>query len=103
MILILEDFPQDLMVRMVDKSLKVLYNECCKTSYIMTVTTEDGGRQNMFAVEPQMCYEKYKMYSSQEIIILTNARWAMVGIIAGRVIYRKILTKRLMVGRNVMT
>jgi len=53
----------------------------------MTVTTEDGGRQNMFAKEPQMYYEKYGMYSPQEIIILTNARWAMVGIIAGIVSY----------------
>ena len=53
----------------------------------MTVTTNERGQQNMFAKEPQMYYEKYGMYSPQEIIILTNARWAMVGIIAGIVSY----------------
>ena len=53
----------------------------------MTVTTNERGQQNMFAKEPQMYYENYGMYSPKEIIVLTNARWAMVGIVAGFVSY----------------
>jgi hypothetical protein len=53
----------------------------------MTVTTNDRGQQNMFAKEPTMYYENYGMYSPNEVIILTNARWAMMGIIAGFISY----------------
>ena len=53
----------------------------------MTVTTNEFGQQNMFAKEPQMYYENYGMYSPKEVIVLTNGRWAMVGIIAGFISY----------------
>lgn len=53
----------------------------------MSVTTEDGGRQNVFAKEPKMYYEEYGMYSPTEIKEITNGRWAMVGIIAGIISY----------------
>ena len=48
----------------------------------MTVTTEDGGRQNMFAKEPQIqiVQEDKTMNENAE---LQNGRWAMVGILAG--------------------
>jgi hypothetical protein len=53
----------------------------------MTVTTNEHGQQNMFAKEPVMYYENYGMYSPKEIIVLTNARWAMVGIVSGLITY----------------
>ena len=53
----------------------------------MTVTTNERGQQNLFAKEPVMYYENYGMYSPKEIIVLTNARWAMGGIIAGIISY----------------
>lgn len=53
----------------------------------MTVTTNDRGQQNMFAKEPQMYYENYGMYSPQEVIVLTNGRWAMMGFVAGLISY----------------
>lgn len=53
----------------------------------MTVTTNERGQQNMFAKEPEMYYEKYGMYSPNEVIILTNSRWAMCGIIGGFISY----------------
>jgi hypothetical protein len=53
----------------------------------MTVTTNERGQQNMFAKEPTMYYQNYGMYSPNEIIILTNGRWAMMGIISGFISY----------------
>jgi len=53
----------------------------------MTVTTNERGQQNMFAKEPQMYYENYGMYSPKEVIVLTNGRWAMMGILAGFISY----------------
>lgn len=53
----------------------------------MTVTTNERGQQNMFAKEPQMYYENYGMYSPKEVIVLTNGRWAMMGIVAGFISY----------------
>ena len=45
----------------------------------MTVTTEDGGRQNMYAKEPQMeLMDKYYATEAE----LANGRWAMVGWVA---------------------
>tara|TARA_B100000287_G_scaffold118806_1_gene110709 strand:- start:2184 stop:2399 length:216 start_codon:yes stop_codon:yes gene_type:complete len=44
------------------------------------VTTEDGGRQNMFATEPQIeVIEGYDYWKNAE---LTNGRLAMVGFLA---------------------
>ena len=45
----------------------------------MTVTTEDGGRQNMFATEPQMEVVKVDQNKEAE---LANGRWAMIGFVA---------------------
>ncbi len=45
------------------------------------VTTEDGGRQNMFATEPSIqAVENYSNYSVEAE--KANGRWAMVGIIS---------------------
>ena len=51
------------------------------TSSSSTVTTEDGGRQNMFASEPQMQYvENYQGYwkNAEQL----NGRLAMIGFFA---------------------
>ena len=44
-----------------------------------TVTTEDGGRQNMFASEPQVEVMDIDQSKQAE---LTNGRWAMIGFVA---------------------
>ena len=58
----------------------------------MTVTTEDGGRQNMFAREPQMYVDKsyterYGYETHNERAEKLNGRVAMLGIIAGFISY----------------
>jgi hypothetical protein len=58
----------------------------------MTVTTEDGGRQNMFAKEPQMYIsktdaERYGYETYAERAEKMNGRFAMMGIIAGFLSY----------------
>lgn len=58
----------------------------------MTVTTEDGGRQNMFAREPQMYVDKsyterYGYETHNERAEKLNGRAAMLGIIAGFISY----------------
>jgi|TARA_S200002703_G_C3666102_1_gene204484 hypothetical protein len=58
----------------------------------MTVTTEDGGRQNMFASEPQMYIsktdaERYGYETYAERAEKMNGRFAMMGIIAGFLSY----------------
>jgi len=58
----------------------------------MTVTTEDGGRQNMFAREPQMYIDKsyterYGYETHNERAEKLNGRVAMLGIIAGFISY----------------
>lgn len=58
----------------------------------MTVTTEDGGRQNMFAREPQMYIsktdaERYGYETYAERAEKMNGRFAMMGIIAGFLSY----------------
>ena len=54
----------------------------------MTVTTEDGGRQNLFAKEPQMYVsktdaERYAYESYAERAEKLNGRAAMIGFIFG--------------------
>tara|TARA_R100000951_G_scaffold20139_3_gene16959 strand:+ start:253 stop:462 length:210 start_codon:yes stop_codon:yes gene_type:complete len=58
----------------------------------MTVTTEDGGRTNLFAREPQMYIsqtdaERYGYESYAEKAEKLNGRAAMLGIIAGFISY----------------
>ena len=47
----------------------------------MTVTTEDGGRTNMFAKEPQM-YTTEVTVTHNEKAEMLNGRLAMLGVIA---------------------
>ena len=49
------------------------------TNSSATVTTEDGGRQNMFASEPRVEVMDIDQSKQAE---LTNARWAMIGFVA---------------------
>ena len=47
----------------------------------MTVTTEDGGRQNLFAKEPQLKVMEVSVTHNERAEML-NGRFAMMGIIA---------------------
>ena len=49
------------------------------TNSSATVTTEDGGRQNMFASEPRVEVMDVDQSKQAE---LTNGRWAMIGCVA---------------------
>ena len=58
----------------------------------MTVTTEDGGRTNMYATEPQMYIsktdaERYGLETYAERAEKLNGRTAMVGFVAAVVSY----------------
>ena len=58
----------------------------------MTVTTEDGGRQNMFAREPRMYIsksdaERYGYETYAERAEKLNGRTAMLGFVAALVSY----------------
>ena len=57
----------------------MIYNIVTFLNTTMTVTTEDGGRQNMFAKEPQMEVMDVDQSKQAE---LTNGRWAMIGFVA---------------------
>ncbi len=59
---------------------------------MMTVTTEDGGRQNLFAREPQMYIsqtdaERYGYESYAERAEKLNGRTAMIGFVFGLLSY----------------
>ena len=47
----------------------------------MTVTTEDGGRQNLFAKEPQVRVMEVTVTHNEKAELL-NGRLAMLGVIA---------------------
>lgn len=47
----------------------------------MTVTTEDGGRQNLFAKEPQVKVVDVTVTHNEKAEML-NGRFAMLGVIA---------------------
>ena len=49
------------------------------TNSSATVTTEDGGRQNMFASEPRVEVMDVDLSKAAE---LANGRWAMIGFVA---------------------
>jgi len=58
----------------------------------MTVITEDGGRTNMFAKEPQMWIDKteaerYGYETHAERAEKQNGRWAMIGMVAALTSY----------------
>ena len=48
----------------------------------MTVTTEDGDRQNLFAKEPQMYTDENYTVPHNERAEKLNGRLAMIGVIA---------------------
>jgi len=55
-----------------------------------TVTTEEGGRYNLFATEPRMVVESYNrrgLESPQQYAETYNGRWAMMGIVSGFISY----------------
>ena len=62
-----------------DKILDLIYNYVTFLNTTMTVTTEDGGRQNMYAKEPQVEVMDQDYATEAE---LANGRWAMVGWVA---------------------
>ena len=58
----------------------------------MTVTTEDGGRTNMYATEPRMYVsetdaERYGLETYAERAEKMNGRFAMMGFVAGIISY----------------
>ena len=57
----------------------VTFLNTAMTNSSSTVTTEDGGRQNMFASEPQIEVMEIDQSKNAE---LTNGRWAMIGFVA---------------------
>ena len=77
----------------IDKDFTLLYNYSCKSlQNQMTVTTEDGGRQNMFAREPRMYVsktdaERYGYETYAERAEKLNGRTAMLGFVAAVVSY----------------
>ena len=54
----------------------------------MTVTTNDRGQQNMWAVEPRMDVDPEAALETQwERAEKANGRWAMMGLVAGLISY----------------
>tara|TARA_B100000073_G_scaffold326790_1_gene311793 strand:+ start:15596 stop:15805 length:210 start_codon:yes stop_codon:yes gene_type:complete len=58
----------------------------------MTVTTEEGGRTNMWATEPRMymtkeTLDRYGIETHNEFAEKLNGRAAMLGIVAGFISY----------------
>ncbi len=50
----------------------------------MSTVTEDGGRTNIYAKEPDMYYDSSSAYEQKEMY---NGRWAMIGIVSGLISY----------------
>jgi len=50
----------------------------------MSTVTEDGGRTNIYATEPEMYYDSASAYEQKEMY---NGRWAMIGIVSGLISY----------------
>jgi hypothetical protein len=58
----------------------------------MTVTTDERGKQNLFAKEPEMYVsqedsERYALETHAEKAEKVNGLWSMVGIISGIISY----------------
>ena len=76
-----------------DPSLFLLYNLVTVLyNTTMTVTTNDRGQQNMWAIEPPVYIsdedaKKYGMKTYAERAESANGRWAMLGIVAGFISY----------------
>ena len=54
---------------------------------IMTTTTDEFGKQNMFAKEPTMYYENYGMRTPNQVKERINGLWAMSGLALGLISY----------------
>jgi len=65
--------------RIVANSVSIIKN--CKL-ILMTISTEDGGRYNVYAKEPQMYYAQEVTVTHWEKAEKWNGRAAMIGIIA---------------------
>ncbi len=78
---------------MLDISFFFLYNcVTIRNKTKMTVTTNDRGQQNMWAIEPPVYIsdedaKKYGIKTYAERAESANGRWAMVGIVAGFISY----------------
>ena len=78
---------------MLDTPLFFLYNcVTIRNKTKMTVTTNERGQQNMWAIEPPVYISdedaiKYGMKTYAERAESANGRWAMVGIVAGFISY----------------
>lgn len=57
------------------------------TKLNIMMTTDEFGKQNMFAKEPTMYYENYGMLTPNQVKERYNGLWSMVGIIAGIISY----------------
>ena len=53
----------------------------------MSTVTEDGGRTNIYAKEPEMYYDRQGLSSPYEQKEMYNGRWAMIGIVSGLISY----------------
>ena len=67
----------------------------------MTVTTDERGKQNLFAKEPEMYVsqtdaDRYALETHAEKAEVANSRWAMLGFVAAIVSY--VLTGHLFFG-----
>ena len=82
-----------MILTVLDKTLDLLYNTVMflhKTQ--MTVTTEDGGRTNMYATEPRMYIsetdaQRYGLETYAEKAEKLNGRTAMLGFVAAVISY----------------
>ena len=78
---------------MLDTPLFFLYNcVTIRNKTKMTVTTNERGQMNMWAIEPPVYISdedaiKYGMKTYAERAESANGRWAMVGIVAGFISY----------------
>ncbi len=78
---------------MLDIPFFLLYNcVTIRNKTKMTVTTNERGQQNMWAIEPPVYISdedaiKYGMKTYAERAESANGRWAMVGIVAGFISY----------------
>ena len=78
---------------MLDTPLFFLYNcVTIRNKTKMTVTTNEHGQMNMWAIEPPVYISdedaiKYGMKTYAERAESANGRWAMLGIVAGFISY----------------
>ena len=65
----------------------------------MTVTSNEHGQQNMWAMEPEMVYQEYTrkgLLTPMQTTEMYNGRWAMMGIVSGLLSY--VITGKLFFG-----